>query len=143
MHLRPLSRTPYRLLWVWVMQGATRFGQCNSEPAMAVLATLSRPAPAWPSQSRIVKLLRLDADEVLLDSWLCGKHWGDEFAHRRTGPGRWVRGVAKRPCQRRCWQAIERYIRRVVDSVAGEDWQEIALQLDSRLGKWDSADYVP
>ncbi len=41
------------------------------------------------------------------------------------------------------WPAIERYIRQIVDSVVGDDWRELATQLDGRLGKWEFADYVP
>jgi hypothetical protein len=40
------------------------------------------------------------------------------------------------------WPAIERYVRSVVDSVTGDDWGELATQLDCRLGKWEFADYT-
>ena len=41
------------------------------------------------------------------------------------------------------WPALEQYVRRVVESVAGADWHDLAKQLNHRLGHWEFEDYTP
>lgn len=77
--------------------------------------------------------------EESFDVQVCTPTW----LTKRYGPGAVVPGRHMVLIAEFDWLAIEQHVRGIVKAVSGDDWREVALELDRRLGRWEFAEYTP